>query len=267
MGNTSLRDLLWYVSVALNGLLAARVVQLRLARRYPVLVTLLCFNVARNGLLVYLRSSGRSLFNHNGYNAFFIFTEPIVWALYLLLLVELYSLMLEAFPGLRRLGRLVMVAAVVSLGVASAVLILLDQHAGFDAWPFLSKLALKQRTVYLGLSALTVFLLLFVAHYRLPICRNVWVLWSCFSGIFLAAALLFTLRRYLGSGFIPTRDVLGPLSYVAALLSANLFLSEAGESEKRPISLIGARRNPELEAALSSQLQSFNQVLLKVLRQ
>ena len=84
---------------------------------------------------------------------------------------------------------------------------------------------------------------------------------------FLTNAFLYTLRRYFGPTFSSSRDLLGLLAYFVALVGATLFVSKAGEMEKRPISAMWGRRDPELEAALSSQLQSFNQVLLKVLRQ
>lgn len=197
----------------------------------------------------------------------YVLSQPVLWALYFLLILELYSLMLEEFPGIRRLGRMVLLSALGAITLVSCALIVLDHQAGFDPYPFLSYLTLQQRSIFLCLSALTLLLLLFTAHYRLPIARNVWILYASFGAFFLASAFLFTLRRYFGAGFASTRDLLGLVVYFAGLLGASLFVSRPGELQKRPISEIWGRRNRDLEAALSSQLQGFNQVLLKVLRQ
>ena len=113
---------------------------------------------------------------------------------------------------------------------------------------------------------LALLLLLFIAYYRVGVRRNVWVLYTCFGGYFLANASLYTARWYLGGKFASTRNLIGPMFYILALSGAVLSLSRAGESEPLPISAFWRRRNVDLEAVLSSQLQDLNHTLLKVLR-
>lgn len=267
MLDRSLSDALWYAAFAFHAILAARVLQFGFVSRYPFLFSYLVFTVARNTALVALRHNGLRLAGRNGYSTVYIFTQPIVWLAYFLVIMELYSRMLDEFPGVRRLGRIVMVSGLVLVGLVAGALMLVDQPAGFDPWPFLSQLALQQRTAYLSLGGLTLLLLVFILHYRLPISRNVWVLYACFGGFFLVSALLFALRRYFGAAFQPWRDVVGALAHTLALGFSVLMISKAGETERRPISTIWGQRDPRLEAALSAQLQGFNQVLVKALRQ
>ncbi len=260
------RDLLWHLGTVLDALLAARLVQLGLVRRYPVLCTRLCFDVARNSVLAYFFYSAKNLSGFQRYGVVYAITQPVIWALYFLLVLELYSLMLEDFPGIRRMGRVVMLTAVAASTVGCCLFIVLDEQVGFDRYPLLSYLVLQQRSVYLCLSALVLLLLTFVAHYRLHIRHNIWVLFLCFGSCFLVNALLFALRRYYGDAFRPSRDLVSSLCYPVALLGAVLFLSKAGETESHQISVLWGSRSRAVEAALSLQLQSFNQVLVKVLK-
>ena len=160
-----------------------------------------------------------------------------------------------------------MLSALAAVTLACCIVIVLDERAGFDHYPLLSYLVLQHRTIFLSLSGLTLLLLLFVAHYGIAVSRNVWTLCLCFGGYFLTNTVLYTLRRYVGDVFTASRDLLAPMFYFGGLCGAGLFLSKAGETEKRPISEIWGGGDRDMEAALSMQLQSFNQVLVKVLKQ
>jgi hypothetical protein len=260
-------DLLWCGGILLEMILAARLWMSRLARRYPVTSVYLGFAAIRSIALVCAAHSGARLFGLQGYGVMYLVTQPLVWMFYFLLILEFYSRMTEEFPGIRRLGRLVSLSALFGAALVCCVLAACDEHAGAEHYPFLSYLFLQQRSVFFCLSALTLLLLLFAAHYRLPVCRNVWILYACFGGYFLVNALLFTLRRYFGEAFASSRDLLGNLAYFVSLLGGCLFVSRGGEKRKQPISDIWGTRNRELEEALCLQLRSFNQVLVKVLKQ
>jgi hypothetical protein len=257
----------WYVEIALRALLLGRVLQLGLAKRYPVLTTLLGFMTVRSVVSVFLLQAGKQGIHSPAYSWVYVIGQPIIWVLYFLFILELYSRMLEEFPGIRRLGRLVLYSA---LGVTTALccaLIVVDQRAGREAYPFLSFLVLQERSVFLGLGALILLLLLFVSHYRLSIPRNVWVLLACFGGYFLGNATLLTLRRYFGGDFMPIRNLVSPLLVLSALSGAVILLSKAGELETRPMSRLWKGQDPELEQTLAFQLRGFNRALGKVLNQ
>jgi hypothetical protein len=268
--NTSaiLRDAFWYVEIALRAILFIRLLQLGLARRYAVLSAFLALTTVRSLVLAYLMRTETPVgWSGTAYGWVYVLTQPVIWAVYFLLILELYSRMLEEFPGVRRLGRVVLFSA---LGTATALccaLILIDRQAGREAYPFLSLLVLQERSVFLCLGALILLLLLFVSHYRLSIPRNVWVLVACFGGYFLANGALLTFRRYFGGDFAPLRNVISPLLLLSALSGALILLSKAGELETRPMSRLWKAQDPELEQTLAFQLRGFNRALGKVLNQ
>jgi hypothetical protein len=257
----------WYVEIALRAFLLARVLQLGLAKRYPVLTTLLGFMTARSVVSIFLLQAGKQGIYSRAYSWVYVVSQPILWVLYFLFILELYSRMLEEFPGIRRLGRLVLYSALGLTTALCGVLIAVDHQAGRETYPFLAMLVLQERSVFLGLGALTLLLLLFVAHYRLSIPRNVWVLVACFGGYFLGNATLLTLRRYFGDGFMPIRNLVSPLLVLSALSGALILLSKAGELETRPMSRLWKAQDPELEENLAFQLRGFNRALGKVLNQ
>ncbi len=266
MDSRQLADVLWYGGIAVDAVLVARLWRLRLVRRYPVLLAFGVVGLVRGTLLVYLRFSDSRLLGLKAYALAYVVSQPLEWALFFLLVLEFYSRMLEDFPGIRRLGGLAMYSALASIAGGVCLLVALDQQAGFHPYPFLSYLAQQQRGVYLALCAIMLFLLLFVAHFRLSISRNVWILCACFGGHFLASSALLTLREHYGVAFVFWRNLLQPLSYLVALLVGVLFVTRAGEQQSYPISALWGRTSPELEAALAMRLQGFNQVLVKALR-
>ena len=174
--------------------------------------------------------------------------------------------MLEEFPGIRRLGRLVMFSALGGVTLACCALMLLDRSAGFFQYPFFARFTLQERSVFLCLSVLTTLLVLFISHFHLPVARNLLVLCASFGGYFILNALLLILWHYFGDEFFFLRYLLNGSFFLAGLLGAIIFLSKAGEIEARQISAPWVEQNRELELALLSQLQSFNQVLGGVLQ-
>jgi len=262
MESSHLRDLLWYSGIALDAALAMRLVALGLVRRYPVLFVYTCAATVRGCVLASLLHS-RKLLGFYG-PAYFV-TQALVGALYFLLIIELYSLMLAEFPGIRRLGRIVLFSTLIGVGGGFSLLARVNQQTGTDNYPLLSFLALQQRSIFLALSALALILLLFVVYYQISIRRNVRILYAGFAGYFLADSLMFTLRQYFGDNLGPIRNLVGSSAYLVALMAITLFFSKAGETESQPISIF-VRRDPELENALALQLQGFNQVLLKALK-
>jgi len=258
---------IWYGSIVLLVIAAVRLLQLRAAGRYPLLGLYLAFSIAREGLLVFLWHSQARWLGFRGHSLVYITTEPVLWGLYFLVVLELFSRMLEDYHGIRRFGRMVLFSALAGAALAYCALIFMGQQAGYDRYPALSELALLERSVFLCLSALLLALLGFVVHFRVSIPHNVWVLCASLGGYFLLSAALLTLRRHFGEVFAALRNLSNGVFFFVALLGTVLFLSKEGESGKSPIGALWGRRDLRREEALALQLRSFNQVLAKVLRQ
>jgi len=245
--------------------LLGRLLLSKLARRYPVLTAYLVFTVLNDAVLIYLQRSQTRLFGLKGYNLGWVVTRPILWAFLFLVVLELYSRMLEEFSGIRRLGRLVLYSSLGGVTLACAVVLAFDGQPGVDPYPVLSYMALQERSVFLILSALMALLLLFVGHYRLEIRGNVLVLVACFGVYFLASAVLVALRWHFGDAFKAPRNTWEPVFYSAAVSAAALLFSRAGETRKLPAgALVGWPQPPE--PALAAELRNFNQVLARVLQ-
>ena len=253
-----------YAGMALRVILLAKLFRLGIAYRYRVLVAYLGFSLARAAALLYLARTGTRLFGLNGYSLSYVVSEPIFWVLYFVLLLEFYSMMVENFPGIRRLARLVAFSSVGGLTLACGGLMVADPEAGFFRYPLLAHLVQQERSVFLGLSGLTLFILLFLSYYRLAAPRNALVLFASFGGYFIVSAVLLTLHHSFGDHFRTLFNALNGLFFLASLLCPAVFLSRAGETQEEPMR---AAWTEESEAVLLLQLRSMNYVVMKVLRQ
>lgn len=266
MTGTFLLEALAYGGIAFKLLLIAKLWRLRLLKRYAVLATYLVFSLSRSAANAYLLRTQARLFGLNGYSLLYVVSQPVLWVLYFLLILELYSLMLKDFTGIRRLGQLILFSSLAGVTLACCVAMALDRREGAFQYPFMSYFALQERSVFFCLSALTVLLVLFVSHFQLPVARNVWVLCGAFGGYFILYALLLVLWHYVGDGFLFIRNFLNGLGFFAALLSAVVCLSKAGESRTQLISPFRRKPTEELELALLSRLRGLDRALGEVLR-
>src|SRR5262245_26472232 len=109
----------WFAEIFLRILLWVRLWHLDLTPRYPVFVSYLGFATLRSLALALLMTAGKTAaWGVRWYGNVYVFTVPVLWAFYFLICLELYSRMLDEFPGIRRLGRLVLFSA---LGAATAL--------------------------------------------------------------------------------------------------------------------------------------------------
>lgn len=267
MGTAFLREGLLWGGIVLKALLLARLFQLRLAGRYRVVAVCLGFSFIRSLALLYLSRSGARLLGLNGYAVFYVFSQPVLWVFYFLVILELYSLMLEDFRGVRRLGQLVALTTLGGAAAACCALLVLNQGSGPFRYPFLSYLARQEQSIFLCLSAAALVVVSFVSYYRLAVARNLWILCASFGGYFLVSTALWALYQYMGDDLYQSRTLLNGFFFLVSLLGATIFVSRAGETEAQPISALWGESNKELELDLLLRLQGMNQTLAKVLRQ
>ena len=267
MGTAFLREALLWGGIALKALLLARLVQLKVAGRYRVVAVCLGFSFVRSLGLLYLSRSGARMLGLNGYAVLYVVSQPVLWALYFLVILELYSLMLEDFRGLRRLGQVVALATLGSATAACGALLIVGQGSGPFRYPFLFYLARQEQSVFLCLSVATLAVVSFVSYYRLPVARNLLILCASFGGYFAVSTALWALYQYLGDDFYQSRTLLNGFFFLTSLLGAVVSLTRAGEAKTQPVSVLWGSSNKEIEIDLLLRLQGMNQTLAKVLRQ
>src|ERR1700736_4646091 len=86
---------LWLSNIILCGVLAARFFQLKLARTYRFFVAYLLFNTIR-GLLSWSFSLESA-----AYIKIWVMTQPLIWILYILVVLELFSLVFKEYRGIQ----------------------------------------------------------------------------------------------------------------------------------------------------------------------
>ena len=196
------------------------------------------------------------------YMQVWIITEPIRWILFILLVLELYSLILERHRGLYSAGRWALSAA-----MAVAMLVSLISLVPATGSGTLSRLYAFYMLTERGLLAsLVVFLLLllwFLSRYPVELSRNVLVHSATYALYFIAGSLVILARGMLGYEFAqPVNLALMGITFFCMVVWA-AFLTPAGEKitrKSRPTWIPGDERR------LLEQLDSLNAALLRVSR-
>ena len=90
---------LWFLNLFLSGILALRLIRLHLAHTYKFFLCLLVFNTSRS--LVMWPFGWNSPAYENIWKA----TEPVIWVLDVVVVLELCSLAFKEYRGIQALGR------------------------------------------------------------------------------------------------------------------------------------------------------------------
>jgi hypothetical protein len=141
----------------------------RLHRRFRVLIWFLCIDVIRKLALL-----GTLCFPHprSAYASVWILTEPVVWISYVLLVLDLYLMVLENYPGLKTVGRWVCLACL-SFSVFMAVFFTLVCCRGHSGNSILSSYATVGGTLMSSLAVFMFVSLSLLASYPIAWSRNV----------------------------------------------------------------------------------------------
>ena len=256
MNDQSIQYALW-VTIAANLSAAIRFVQSGLHRRYPVFTVFLIVQFISSALIQLYKPSSA------GYFYVYVYTTPLIWILYVLIVRELYSLVLRDYPGIYSMMRWSMygvVALAVCISLLSVV-VTFRQAAG--AHSKISYYYLIERGIVFALVLFIVSMLWFLSRYPVRLSRNILIHCFLYSALFLCdAALLLvqslTLMRY------TAMLNLALLTISAACFTgwAALF-SKKGEGE-----LVRVRHYQDSmdEDRLLSELNSINSTLLRAAR-
>jgi hypothetical protein len=199
----------------------------------------------------------------NLYYYLFLYSDPIFLLAYILVVMELYSLVLERYKGLYTLGRWAMYGAIVVSGTIS-ILTLLPKLGPSVSEP--SKKVMYEVYAERGIDlALVIFILLivwFLSKYPVPLSRNVVVHTVIYSIFFLSDALVLLWRTLLGFHVGQTSNVVFAAIASACSVAWALLLTAKGEEVRSQLPQI----RPEAEERILQQLDALNATLLKVSR-
>ena len=249
-----------FVILAGCGLTSLKLVFNGLYKRYRALFAYLVFRFCYTATLLFVFTSSRTA----AYGWFWIFTEPVIWLFYVLVVIELYSLVLERHRGLYTLGRWVLYCGL-SVSVLISGLALLPQLTGgtVQRSRLLPYYYAVERGIDFSLFLFLILILLWLTRYPVPLSRNVVVHSLAYSILFLSNTAGVLVRTIFGMEVNPYLDRFTLGIGACCILIWLFFLTPQGEEVRVSLPIFG----PEHEERILKQLEALNSTLLKVSRE
>lgn len=246
--------LVWLGVLAGHFVLILRLMREGLTRRYRTFTIFLLAETAQNCVLFSLQ------WNSNVYAWAWIVSEAVICLFYLLVLLELYTLVLEGYPGIATTGRRAMLGSLALSVVISGLTLMGDISNPSEKYRELALLTAIERGL---LFSLVLFLLLiagFLAYYPVPLRRNVVVHATVYFLYFFGSAASLFYRNVTGHEVGAAANFAGLIVSVLCLAAWISLLDREGESLasaqlKRP------RR--EDEERVMQQLNEINAALTR----
>lgn len=196
------------------------------------------------------------------YALLFEFSTPIIWLLAYLVVLDLYRLTLEAYPGISSVGRKA-VSLCMALAIAiSVVYAIPDLRSASGAEPFILRIfPILERSTVLGLLLFLALIQMFLFHYRLPLSRNRMLYvtgYALYFGISMAVDIVWTSLGYQVGGWVSIWVV---ACAGVVLLAGAALLKQSGEAK--------VTLDPSADtdrAHLQQQLAEMNRMLTRAAR-
>lgn len=249
--------LLWGASIIANGIAAWRLYQLDLHRVYRFFFAYLVFAAVRS-LTLFVLPSGVS---SDTYAVVYLLTAPILWLFYVLVVLELYSLVLRNYPGIQSLGRWTLYGALV-FSVTVSILALIPS-AGVESSRVLFWCLPVERGVVFSLVIFLLLILAFLSIYPVALCRNILVHCVVYSVFFLGISMMILIRNMVGYEITHLLNTVVLAMNLGCYAAWTFFLTREGE---RRITMLRQNWTPEDEQRLVDQLNSINTTLLRAAR-
>jgi hypothetical protein len=255
------------VTIVGSGLTVLKLLYTGLFRRYRIFFLYFLFRIpymTASLAIAHMKGlPGGDGIRSNLYYYLFVYSDPIFLLAYILVVMELYSLVLERYKGLYSLGRWAMYGAITISGTIS-ILTLLPKLG--PSLPEPSKRIMYEFAAERGIDlALVIFILLivwFLSKYPVPLSRNVVVHTVIYSIFFLSDALVLLWRTLLGYHVGETSSVVAAAIGSACSLAWALLLTAHGEEVRAQFPQI----RPDAEERILHQLDALNATLLRVSR-
>jgi hypothetical protein len=239
------------------GAVALRLHRLRLREKYRVFFWYLSFST--------LRSAALLVFDYRSAAYFFawLFTEPVLWVMNILMIRELFSLVLARHKGIGQLGRWLFHGALLLAISISTVSLLPEGTGGLPGKStLLMFMFVVTRCVSITVLVFVLALVAFLNWYPVSLSRNVIRHSVTFAAYSLFVALAFFARALTGDALLELTN-LCLVVFSALAASFWLTLRQAGEQEKLKLR---SHWTSSDETVLLSNLDALNNQLLRVAR-
>ena len=251
----SILSLLWGFSIVANAVAALRLYQLDLNRVYRFFFAYLVFALFRSLVLLPFNTRGAT------YAVMYFASAPMMWVFYILVVLELYSLVLQNYSGIYSLGRWTLYGALL-FSVAVSLLTLIPVW-GKESSRLMFWSTTVERGVVFSLVLFLLLILIFLTRYPVALSRNIIVHCIVYTIFFLGISMTILVRNVIGQTFMREVNhvvlVLGSACYLVWIF----FLTKAGEKR---IMMLRHTWSEADEQRLIDQLNSINATLLRTAR-
>jgi hypothetical protein len=228
-----------------------------LARSYRYLAFFLTAEAVQMVILLPVKS--RQLYAY-----LYFGSTPILWIFYYAVVIELYRLTLEDYPGISSAGRRAVTWSMGLAVVISAATSITSFDVGAAQFPFLRIFFAVERSVVLGLLVFLVLIQLFLFRYHLNLSRNRRIYsagYALYFGITISSDIILT--QLLGGQVYVAFSVAVGIAGALILLAGSILIRKEGEIRKPVPELVD--NSPERQR-LQQQLLEMNRMLSKVAR-
>lgn len=250
----TLEQVLWVTGLGLSVALAVKMVVQRLFRVYIWFFVFLCFQILQTLVLLPV-SPGTNL-----YGWMFLISQPVRWVIYILVVLELYSLAFAGYRGIASLSRWVVTA---SLGVAigvSALTLAADLARPTGRYKLLVYYSVVERGLLFSLVVFLLLITLFLLWFPAPIRRNLVLHASMYSVFFLSSTSTLFVRNVAGYQTTPAVNAVLLLINVVCF---GLWLWRFDKSGETAAASFRRNWQPEEEQRLIRQMEALNSTLLR----
>lgn len=250
--NLTLADFFRWVILGGMLLTCIRMFRCGLHRKYRTFAVFLLFSSVRSAVLLAVPV-------HSGaYMKVWVVTQPLNWIFYVLLVLELYSLVLQDHKGLYTLGRWAMYAALAAAVLLSGFSLFApnDETQVSRLMPFL---LLTDRGFRISLLIFLVLILGFLSRYPITLSRNVVIHSVVYSVFFLSTSVTFLLRSIFGVQVSGSTNTVLTGVMAACVVAWLVLLNQKGE--ERTVTM-----HPHLagqEEYLVRQLDQINATVIR----
>jgi len=229
-----------------------------LARPYPFLTLYLVADLAQVVLVIPIRPESPA------YRIIYFASNPVIWLFAYFVVVELYRLILEDYPGISSAGRRAVTGCLILAVLVSGLTVLPSLQSPQTGSDVTLKIFYNiERSVILGLLVFLVLIQLFLARYRLRLSRNrilYSVGYALYFGIAMAADIILA-ELHGGAVYAPVTLVIVVVADLI-LVGGALLLTRQGES--RPATDLDDTSSERLR--LQHQLAEMNRLLSRAAR-
>jgi hypothetical protein len=245
---------LWILNLLGSALVIWRLYFVGLQKTYRFFFAYMVLSLVRSVILYQFNPLKET------YYQIWVFTQPLLWLLFVLVVSELYSLVLRQYPGIYSVSRWFFFGAVTLSAVISAATVFITMAGPPARHPMLYYSALVERGVVTSLAVFLLLLLALVAGFSVPLSRNLLTHFWVYSAYFFSNNVI-VLYWHSGSKNAGYAASIWRLSVALICYSCWVFLlSRTGEKRTAALHL---GRNPLEEKRLLGQLATLNATLLR----